>query len=138
MQRRTFVMAAGAAGLMLPRGALAATGEAYREGLIVEKLAAGETVFADFYTDWCSTCRAQARVIEALKAENPAYVQEIAFVAVDWDRFSGSQIAQVLNIPRRSTLVLLKGGAEYGRLVAGTRRADIKALLDKGLEIADG
>jgi thioredoxin 1 len=34
-------------------------------------------------------------------------------------------------IPRRSTLVLIKGGEEVGRLVAVTSQAQIKALLDK-------
>lgn len=137
MDRRLFLTLT-AAGLVSPLAAKAeaTTGVPYTEGLIVEKLRAGETVFADFYTDWCTTCRAQARAINALKAENPAYEQAISFVAVDWDQHSRSQIAQVLKIPRRSTLILLKGASEYGRIVAGTQKAEIKALMDKGLEIA--
>ena len=136
MDRRLF-LAASSASLLIPGAALAAaTGEPYREGLVVEKLAAGETVFLDFYTDWCSTCRAQGRAINALKKENPAYEQAMSFVAVDWDQHARSQIAQVLEIRRRSTLVLLKGGSDFGRIVAGTSKSEIKALMDKGLEIA--
>jgi hypothetical protein len=41
-----------------------------------------------------------------------------------------------LNIPRRSTLVVLKGDQELGRIVAGTRKGDIKALLDRALQAA--
>ena len=36
------------------------------------------------------------------------------------------------NIPRRSTLVLIKDGNEVGRIVAGTSEKAIKDLLSKG------
>lgn len=133
MHRRAFLAAAAT---LVAAPAIAANGQRYRFGLVEKELAAGKTVFIDFYTDWCTTCRAQQRAITALKAENPAYEQAISFVSVDWDRYANSQISTVLNIPRRSTLVLLKGGAEYGRIVAGTSKAKIKELLDKGVEIA--
>ena len=57
MQRRTFLVSSAA--LVLAGPALAANGQAYRKGLVDEELAAGKTVFIDFYTDWCTTCRAQ-------------------------------------------------------------------------------
>jgi hypothetical protein len=41
-----------------------------------------------------------------------------------------------LNVPRRSTLVVLKGDQEPGRIVAGTAREDIKALMDLALQAA--
>ena len=71
MQRRTFLATAAACALAGP--ALAASGQPYRAGLVEEELAAGKTVFIDFYTDWCSTCRAQGKTIAALIADNPAY-----------------------------------------------------------------
>lgn len=37
------------------------------------------------------------------------------------------------NIPRRSTLILLKDDAELGRIVAGTAKSRIKKLMDMGL-----
>ena len=37
------------------------------------------------------------------------------------------------NIPRRSTLIVLRGSEELGRIVAGTRKSDIKTLMDLGL-----
>ena len=133
MDRRLFI-AGMAATIATP--VLATTGRAYQPGLVKAELAAGRTVFVDFYTDWCSTCRAQERVIEGLKAENPAYEQAISFIAVDWDIHSGSELARSLNIPRRSTLVALKGDAEIGRLVADTRAGSIKALMDAALASA--
>ena len=134
MQRRTFLATAAACALAGP--ALAASGQPYRPGLVEEELAAGKTVFIDFYTDWCSTCRAQGKTIAALIADNPAYEQNISFIKVDWDKHSQSNLAKRLNIPRRSTLVVLKGDKELGRIVAGTRKGQIKALMDTALTAA--
>ena len=133
MKRRTFLsLSAGA--VLAPIAARAAVME-YTPGLVTEALARGETVFLDFKASWCTTCAAQERVINALKAENPAY-EAITFVNVDWDEHGKSVLAKSLNIPRRSTLVVLKGDAELGRIVAGTSRADIKALMDTALTAA--
>jgi thiol-disulfide isomerase/thioredoxin len=94
---------------------------------------AGKIVVLDFWASWCSTCAAQERVLAALKAENPAYEQNIVFFLVDWDKYAKGDLSKSLKIPRRSTLVALKGRQELGRIVAGTSTADIKALLDTAL-----
>ena len=66
MNRRRFL--ASSAALVAAGPVLAANGTAYSEGLVEKELAAGKTVFVDFYTDWCSTCRAQGKTIAALMA----------------------------------------------------------------------
>ncbi len=134
MQRRTFITSAAALAVAGP--AFASTGTAYTPGLVREELAAGKTVFVDFYTDSCTTCRRQERVINALKSANPAYGESISFVLVDWDQHANSELSVSLNIPRRSTLVVLRGEDELGRIVAGTRETEIKALLDTALAAA--
>lgn len=131
MQRRHFLALSGAAAL-LPMSTAAQTLN-FKPGLVEERLAAGETVFLVFQTHWCTTCRAQGRVIGQLKADNPSYEEAITFVDVDWDEHSRSDLANRLNIPRRSTLVVLKGDQELGRIVAGTATADIKRLMDIAL-----
>lgn len=131
MNRRDFLIATAA---LLPSAALA--GVDYTPGLVKSELAAGKTVFLDFKADWCSTCAAQERVIKALKAENPAYEQAISFINVDWDRYGRSDLSKALKIPRRSTLVVLKGDQELGRIVAGTGKDTIKALMDTALGAA--
>ena len=133
MDRRHFLLATGAALISAP--AFAASGTAYKPGLVKQKLAAGEVVFVDFYTEWCTTCASQQRTIQALKAENPAY-KAISFVSVDWDKYASSDLSKSLKIPRRSTLVALTKDGELGRIVAGTRKNDIKALMDKALAVA--
>ena len=134
MKRRDFMLAFGASTLV-PMAAKAA-GMAYTEGLVQEKLAAGETVFLDFKASWCTTCRAQERVINALKEANPAYAQNITFIDIDWDEFGRSDIVDRYNVPRRSTLIVLKGDQELGRIVAGTSQSDIQALMDAALTAA--
>ncbi|MFN6977528.1 MAG: thioredoxin, partial [Gemmobacter sp.] len=57
----------------------------------------------------------------------------IRFIDVDWDQWKSSALVAERNIPRRSTLVVLKGEREIARVVAQTGRAEIKALLDTAL-----
>jgi len=131
MDRRTFIATASATAL-LPAAANA-IGLEYTPGLVKERLAAGETVFIDFAAHWCTTCRAQERVIGQLLGDKPAYEENITFVRVDWDEYGRGELATELNIPRRSTLVVLKGDEELGRLVARTSQGDIQRLLDTAL-----
>lgn len=108
----------------------------YTPGLAEKDMAEGRVILLDFWASWCSTCRAQVRVMEELRAENPAYDKAIRFITVDWDEYGDGDLSRKLQIPRRSTLVLLKGETELGRTVAGTSRQEIKALLDAGLAAA--
>ncbi len=135
MHRRDFLALTAAVSVALPVKARASALN-YTPGLVDERLAAGETLFLDFKASWCSTCAAQERVINALKAENPAYERAITFINVDWDSYRDDPLTVMLNIPRRSTLVVLKGEEELGRIVAGTARGEIKALLDTALSAA--
>jgi thiol-disulfide isomerase/thioredoxin len=106
---------------------------AYKPGLVDQALADGKTVFVDFGTDWCSTCAAQKRVIEGLRADNKAYDAGILFVYVDWDQYAKDPLSRRLKIPRRSVLVALKGDSEIGRVTLGTSKKEIKALMDAAL-----
>ena len=134
MIRRTFIGATVALAMM-PISALAETVE-YTDGLIQSALADGKTVFVDYATDWCTTCRAQEGKIEALRSSNPSYDENILFVRVDWDVYSGHPVSTDRNIPRRSTLIVLKGDQELGRIVAGTSKKQIQELMDIALNAA--
>lgn len=132
MKRRDFISLT-AAGFALPGFARAEARTFYTPGLAEAAMDAGQVVFLDFWTNWCSTCAAQERVIAALRAGNPAYDAAIVFITVDWDLYADGELAKALNIPRRSTLVALRGHDEIGRIVAGTRERDIRALMDAAL-----
>ena len=134
MKRRDYI--ATGASLLIAGPVFAGGGLRYKKGLVDEQLAAGKTVFVDFYTDWCTTCRAQQAHIRSLKSANPMYEEILTFVSVDWDKHRSSQLAKRLKIPRRSTLVVLRGDQEIGRIVAGTRKSDIQELMDAGVAAA--
>ncbi|WP_415921977.1 thioredoxin family protein [Tateyamaria sp. SN6-1] len=134
MKRRTFLAASGAFALS-PLAVHAAPGFVdYTPGLIQTELAAGKTLLVDYAAVWCSTCKRQERVINALRAADPTYDAAMTFVRVDWDDFRRHEVTTSRGIPRRSTLILLRGDQELGRIVAGTSESQIKGLLDLGLE----
>lgn len=134
MIRRTFLASVCLATLATAAPATAAPGFTdYKPGMVKEALASGKTVFLDFAADWCGTCRRQEAVILDLIETNPNYKQSMEFIRVDWDEFKDSDIRNAYKVPRRSTLIVLRGEDELGRIVAGTSKNDIKALLDKGI-----
>lgn len=135
MNRRDFLIATAAVTLAMPIAAAQAAVD-YSPDLLKAELAAGKTVFLDFKASWCSTCAAQERVITALRKDDPTYDQSISFINVDWDQWADGDLVRQLNIPRRSTLVVLKGDKELGRIVAGTAKDEIKALMDLALQAA--
>ncbi len=135
MNRRSFLSLVPAA-LVLP----ALTGRAfagdrtfYTPGNAEADMDAGKIVLLDFWTNWCPTCAAQGRVIDGLRASNPAYDKGIAFYRVDWDLYADSKLSKDLKVPRRSVLVALNGRKDIGRVVVDTSKASIKALMDAAL-----
>ena len=133
MDRRAFLALIAAAA-----ASPAVAADQYTPGAVTAALERGETVFLDFKASWCSTCAAQERVLKSLKAENPAYEQAITFIDVDWDQYKRADLTKNLAIPRRSTLVVLKGNQELGRIVAGTSEMMIRDLMDTALAAAQG
>jgi thiol-disulfide isomerase/thioredoxin len=132
MNRRHFLGSTSAM-IAFPMMAQAAQFVDYQPGVIQAALAEGRTVFVDYSADWCGTCKRQERVIDALRAADPAYDGAMIFVRVDWDKFKSHEVTTSRGIPRRSTLLVLRGTEELGRIVAGTSESDIKALMDLGL-----
>lgn len=133
-RRHVLTIAAASAGAsMVPLAAVADGFVDYRPGLIDEALARGETVFVDYGAVWCTTCASQERTISALREANPAYDAAMTFIKVDWDTYRSAEVTKSRNIPRRSTLLVLRGEDELGRIVAGTSRRAIQELMDLGL-----
>ena len=131
MQRRDFLALTAAVSLM-PMAARAQF-VAYTPGLAEEAMARGDRIILDFYATWCSTCARQQRVMEELRAQNPAYDQNLTLIHVDWDEYGDGELSRRFNVPRRSTIIALKGAQELGRTVAGTSVSDIQALFDLAL-----
>lgn len=132
MFTRRHVMIAGLALTALPSAGFAQV-RAYTPGLAEDAMRNGERIVLIFGADWCSTCRRQERIIDELRAASPRYDAELTIIRVDWDAHGTGDLSRSLAVPRRSTLIALNGQTELSRIVAGTREAEIKALLDRAL-----
>lgn len=133
MDRRTFLMFAGSLAVVLPLP-LRAEPQPYVPGLAEAAMERGERIVLIFSADWCSTCRRQERIIEALRAEDPRIDAELTVIRVDWDQYGDGELSRRLAVPRRSTLIALRGAEELDRLVAGTGEAEIRALFELALD----
>ncbi|MBI1220864.1 MAG: twin-arginine translocation signal domain-containing protein [Rhodobacteraceae bacterium] len=139
MNRRDFLTLTAAVTLAAPLSVVRAQAAApvpYKPGLVQDQLAKGQTVLVDFHATWCSTCAAQKRVMDKLRAANPAYDKAISFVVVDWDTYRDDAFTKGLKVTDRATLIVLKGDKELGRLNWETGEAKIKALMDTALTAA--
>ena len=67
--------------------------------------------------------------MSALLDGKPEY-QAVTVMMLDWDTFKDAPITSELKIPRRSTLVMFKGGEEVGRVIAQTAEPAIAELFD--------
>jgi thioredoxin 1 len=79
---------------------------------------------------WCSTCRAQARVLEELQ-------KEAKFVKVAMLRASSGSNRDVLEpmkVTSRSSIIVFAGGKEIGRLNWITDAAQIRALIEEAVK----
>lgn len=136
MQRRHLLTLTGAA-LALTALPAAAQGLRYSPPEVAEAaIDAGRVVVVHFATDWCSDCRRQARVLDALRAADPRIDRELVLVTVNYDQHADSFLAAMLHVQRRSTLTVVQGDTILASLVATGREADLRALLDTALAAA--
>ncbi|MBY0533055.1 MAG: thioredoxin family protein [Xanthobacteraceae bacterium] len=83
---------------------------------------------------WCSTCRAQAKVLEELQKDS-----KFAKVAMLRASASGdSAVLAPMKVTSRSIILVFAGGKEIGRLDWVTDAAQIRALLEKAVAQAGG
>jgi thioredoxin 1 len=132
MNRRTFISVL--TGLVLMSGmSFANESIVYTPGLIKERLSAGETLFVDYSATWCSTCKRQEKILNEIRKNNSFYDEKMTFVKIDRDTYKDHEVTSSRNIPRRSTLLVLRGNEEIGRIIAGTDPKEIELLMAKGL-----
>lgn len=83
---------------------------------------------------WCSTCRAQASVLEELQ-KDPKFGKIAMFRAsVSGDR----ETLAPFKVTSRSIILVFAGGKQIGRLDWVTDAAQIRALLEQAAEQAGG
>lgn len=132
MDRRTLLSLSGALMVTLPLPVWAAP-QPYAPGLAEAAMQRGERIVLMFSADWCSTCRRQERIINALRAADPRIDAGLTVIRVDWDQYGDGDLARRFAVPRRSTLIALRGEQELDRIVAGTGEAAIRALFERAM-----
>ena len=91
------------------------------------EVASGVTL-VDFWAEWCPPCRAIAPIVDQLVTEYDGKAT-IAKINVDNERELAEKFS-VMNIP---TLIILKDGEEFDRIIGATSKDNLISALDKAL-----
>lgn len=89
--------------------------------------AANQRVLLHVYADWCTTCKHQSLVLEALVKRDE--FRDLAILKVDFER--QKDVVRQLRVDDRSALIVFRGRKEAGRSMFDTEPASIAALLRK-------
>lgn len=89
----------------------------------------GKPVVVHFHADWCSTCVAQAKSLEALKAD--PQLKTVTVLVADYDK--EKELRKSMKIRSQSVMVIFKGPQEVTRLAGQSQASDIKAAFLKAL-----
>ncbi len=89
---------------------------------------ADKPVALHFRADWCPTCRAQDKVLQTLRAE-PGL--DVTVLEVNYD--TEKDLKRQYKIQTQSTMIILHGDKERGRLVGDTTEAGIRTALKSAL-----
>lgn len=109
--------------------ASAAHAEPYTQARFDQLMQEGTPTLVAVHADWCSTCKKQGPIIDALLKDAP--YQVIQPLRVDYDAQKG--VVKSLRVIKQSTLIVFKNGKEVGRSLGDTSRDGIERLLKKAI-----
>jgi len=89
---------------------------------------ADKPVVLQFRADWCPTCRIQDKVLQTLKSE-PGL--DVTVFKVNFD--TEKDLKRQFKVQAQSTMIILRGDRERGRLVGDTTEAGIRTALKSAL-----
>lgn len=90
--------------------------------------AADKPVALHFHADWCPTCRAQGKSLSTLSTERDL---DITVLTVDYDK--ESDLKKRFRVNSQSTVVVLKGEQERGRVIGESSVDGLRQVLKSGL-----
>lgn len=117
-----------AATLLASTWSYALTVAPYNSEAFAKLQTAGEPVALHFHADWCPTCRAQAKSLDALKADSSF---KLTVLSVDYDK--ETTLKKQLNVRSQSTLIVFRGAAEKARHIGETSPEAIRKTLSSAL-----
>lgn len=100
----------------------------YSDAALAASQKAGKPVALHFHADWCSTCRAQQRALDALRRE-PGL--DVTVLVADFDKEKA--LKQQLGVRSQSTLIVFRGTDEKARLAGETSAERLRAALKTAL-----
>lgn len=100
----------------------------YTAAALAEAEKADQPVALHFHADWCPTCRAQDKVVQALKAEKGL---DLTILTVNYD--TEKDLKRRFKVNSQSSLVVLRGQKETARLVGDTTMDGIRGALKTAL-----
>lgn len=81
-------------------------------------------VLADFYAEWCGSCRTLEKVLSEFDKDNSDKV-----VTIRLDAEKEQDYVTALGIETLPTLILFKDGEEYIRVRGGRTKAELERLI---------
>ncbi len=112
---------------LLATPALAAEQRVFTPAAMSAAQAAGKPVIVDVSATWCSTCKAQAPIVQSL-LKDPRF-KDLVLLHVDFD--TQKAVLRKYDVRAQSTFVAFKGKEEVGRSTGDTDKASIAKLFDK-------
>ncbi len=126
MQLKNFL--ALCASLLVSSWSYALTITPYSSEAFAKLQVADEPVTLHFHADWCPTCRAQDKTLEALKTD-PAL--KLTVLSVDYDK--ETELKKQLKVRSQSTFVVYRGKVEKSRQIGETSPEAIRKALSLSL-----
>jgi thioredoxin 1 len=122
ISRRSIILSAMAT-LLAPMPAFARS--SFSDAAFKSAAKSGQPVLIEFHADWCPTCRAQEKVVNALVVD-PAY-RNVIVLRVLFD--SEKDLLKRFRVRQQSTLIMYRNGEETARAVGMTNPSEIAQLL---------
>ena len=113
--------------LLLNFTSVFAFGSMYSQSEFERNVEKGGVVLLHIHADWCSTCRAQDKILKSLMDNNN--YPGLTIMEINFD--TQKDLLKKYNVRYQSTLVLFRANKELGSLTAKRNISAIRSLLDK-------
>lgn len=118
-----------AAGTVLLSTAVFSAGQPISAADLADIEKQGKSAVISTHAEWCSTCKAQDKVL-AVFIKDPDY-KNVVFYQVDYD--NQKDLLKTLKVRTQSTIIVYKSGKEVARATGDTKEAALSKLTRQAL-----